>query len=137
MWVAFSPRSKPSLKNERSTLCSSSMLLKKAQIDRKSVGLGQGDDLGGCLIIKYNLTRIVDIQTGISDLGLWAFSSPRLRSCEAAVAPLSRGGTGPVERRTGSPAVARRQSRREAFPTRPAPPPPQNFTHHTPQHPYR
>src|SRR2546425_882195 len=32
MWKAFSPCSKPSLMNERSTLCSSSMLLKKAQM---------------------------------------------------------------------------------------------------------
>src|ERR1700676_4785613 len=46
-----------------------------------------------------------DIRTGISDLDLSAFSSPCLRACEPAVAPLSRGGTGQVERRTGSPAA--------------------------------
>src|ERR1700730_3536001 len=34
MWKALSPRSKPSLMNERSTLCCSSKSLKKAQICR-------------------------------------------------------------------------------------------------------
>src|SRR5215831_373512 len=36
MWKTLSPRSNPSLKNERSTLCCSSRLLKKAQMWRCS-----------------------------------------------------------------------------------------------------
>src|SRR6266852_5907358 len=45
----------------------------------------------------------------------------QLRSCEPAVAPLSRGGSGPVERRTGSPALTHRQSRLDASARRPSP----------------
>src|ERR1700730_15370511 len=82
-------------------------------------------------MVIYHLTRIVDIRTEISDLGLSAFSSPCLRSCEAAVAPLSRGGTGPVERRTGSLAVTRRQSRQDASARRPSPRSRQISTDHT------
>jgi hypothetical protein len=43
--------------------------------------------------------------------GFWrgtAFSLPWPRSCESSVSPVSHGGTGPVERRTGSPAAPRR-----------------------------
>src|SRR5260370_2128746 len=107
MCVALSPLSKPSLKNERSTLCSSSMLLRSEE-HTPELQTHFTPECRDLLATIFHLTRVVNIRTGISHLGRPAFSSPCLRSCEPVVAPLSRGGTGPVERRTGSPEECRR-----------------------------
>src|SRR5215470_9053719 len=89
MWKTLSPRSNPSLKNERSTLCCSSRLLKKAQMWRCSPRIPPAHCTEPTVVATFHLLLLGRDNRGRTEkvpvIGFASKSSPSARQLAGPV----------------------------------------------------